>query len=202
MKKIPTIFKREFIGKNQVKTFHEVLEGYEDVLAYGKATLKWDGSCCAIINGEFYKRYDAKGGKPIPEGAIKCQENADPVTGHLPCWIKVDEANPSDKWFLAAYNNTISDERLISNGFVKGNGQLIDGTYESVGKHFNGNPYGFENDKLIPHGIDEISVERNFDDIKRYLEHHNIEGIVFWYNGEPKAKIKRSDFGFDWNKKR
>lgn len=202
MKKIPTIFKREFIGKNQVKTFPEVLEGYEDVLAYGKATLKWDGSCCAIINGEFYKRYDAKGGKPIPEGAIKCQENADPVTGHLPCWIKVDEANPSDKWFLAAYNNTISDERLISNGFVKGNGQLIDGTYESVGKHFNGNPYGFENDKLIPHGIDEISVERNFDDIKRYLENHNIEGIVFWYNGEPKAKIKRSDFGFDWNKKR
>lgn len=202
MKKIPTIFKREFIGKNQVKTFPEVLEGYEDVLAYGKATLKWDGSCCAIINGEFYKRYDAKGGKPIPEGAIKCQENADPVTSHLPCWIKVDEANPSDKWFLAAYNNTISDERLIANGFVNSNGQLIDGTYESVGKHFNGNPYGFENDKLIPHGIDEISVERNFDDIKRYLEHHNIEGIVFWYNGEPKAKIKRSDFGFDWNKKR
>lgn len=28
-----------------------------------------------------------------------------------------------------------------------------------------------------------------------------MEGIVFWKDGEPKCKIKRSDFGFPWNSK-
>lgn len=203
MKKIPTIFRREFIDRNTVKIYPEVIEGYEDVLKYGTATVKWDGSCCAVINGRFYKRYDAKNGKPVPEGAIKCQENPDPVTGHLPCWVEVDEDNPADKWFVEAYNNSFYtiESRFITdyNGI---SGQLIDGTYEAVGEHFNGNPYRYRNDRLIPHGIDEIYVPRNFEDIKYYLEHHNIEGIVFWYDGEPKAKIKRSDFGFEWNSKR
>lgn len=27
---------------------------------------------------------------------------------------------------------------------------------------------------------------------------HEIEGIVFWKDGEPRCKIKRSDFGFEW----
>ena len=27
---------------------------------------------------------------------------------------------------------------------------------------------------------------------------HNIEGLVFWKDGEPQCKIKRSDFGFEW----
>lgn len=31
-----------------------------------------------------------------------------------------------------------------------------------------------------------------------YLSEHYIEGIVFWKDGEPKCKIKRSDFGFKW----
>ena len=35
--------------------------------------------------------------KPVPEGAIKCQEKADPITGHFPCWVKVDDKKPEDK---------------------------------------------------------------------------------------------------------
>ena len=31
-----------------------------------------------------------------------------------------------------------------------------------------------------------------------YLEKHNIEGIVFWNDGQPQCKIKRSNFGFPW----
>ena len=34
--------------------------------------------------------------------------------------------------------------------------------------------------------------------IKEYLEDHEIEGIVFWLNGEPVCKIKRTDFGLKW----
>ena len=39
---------------------------------------------------------------------------------------------------------------------------------------------------------------RSFVELRDYLGSHNIEGIVFWLNGEPKCKIKRSDFGFKW----
>jgi hypothetical protein len=28
------------------------------------------------------------------------------------------------------------------------------------------------------------------------------EGIVFWRNGEPQCKIKRTDFGFTWPPKK
>ena len=34
--------------------------------------------------------------------------------------------------------------------------------------------------------------------LREYLRTHNIEGLVFWKDGEPQCKIKRSDFGFKW----
>ena len=71
-------------------------------------------------------------------------------------------------------------------------------TYEAIGPHFQGNPYGLPDDVLVPHGAEVIEVVRTFRDIRDYLEHHNIEGIVFWKGGEPQCKIKRSDFGFTW----
>lgn len=192
MKKIPTLFKREYDGHNIVNILPELSdESLSWVLnREGRATVKWDGSCCAIINGVFYKRYDAKNGKPIPENAIKCQETADPITGHLPCWVKVDFSDPSDKWFVSAYAFTFSDEQ-----------PPIDGTYEAIGKHFNGNPYGLDTDYLVRHGEHIITVERTFAGIKKYLEENYIEGIVFWKDDEPKCKIKRSDFGFKWGNK-
>ena len=82
MKKIPTLFKREFENHSVVRTLPEVTEGMEWVLeGEGVATVKWDGSCCAIIGGVLYKRYDAKHSKRPPEGAIPCCD-PDPITGH------------------------------------------------------------------------------------------------------------------------
>ena len=162
MKKIPTLFKREFEGHNIVNILPEVTEGMEWVLnGEGVATVKYDGSCCAIINGVFYRRYDAKRGKSIPDGAIKCQEEADPVTGHLPCWVKVSIDNPDDKWFVSAYKNTSWLDKFITTG--------INGTYEAIGKHFNGNPYNLDYDTLIPHGTEIIEVPRTFEGIRDYL---------------------------------
>jgi hypothetical protein len=159
----------------------------------GVATVKYDGSCCAIINGDFYKRYDAKSGKPIPEGSIKCQDEPDKVTGHMPCWVKVDVNNPADKWFINAYCNIFAVESRLDS---------YDGTYEAIGKHFNGNPYDLEYDTLVKHGEHVIEVERTFEGIRQYLHENYIEGIVFWKDGEPKCKIKRSDFGFEWSGKK
>jgi hypothetical protein len=184
MKKIPTLFERQFECGKVVGITSNVKEGLEWVLeGKGIATEKIDGSCCAIINGTFYKRYDAKKGKTPPEGAIPCCE-ADPITGHHPHWVAVDENKPADKWFVNAYKNTPD---------------IQDGTYEAIGPHFQGNPHDLSDDILEPHGVKHIEVERTFEGIMQYLADHYIEGIVFWLDGEPRCKIKRSDFGFAWN---
>ena len=198
MKKIPTLFKREFEGHRITQILPDLSdENLQWVLnGEGVATVKWDGSCCAIIDGKFYVRYDAKNGKPIPEGAIKCQEEADPVTGHLPCWLPYNENDKGQKWFGEAYKHTVGSV------LVKNDNGLADGTYEAVGEHFNGNMYNLDYDMLVKHGTDVIEVPRTFEGIRDYLKEHYIEGIVFWKDGEPKCKIKRSDFGFEWQAKR
>lgn len=205
MKKIPTLFERVFEGNKIVDVLPNITEGCEEAFLHGKATLKIDGSCCAVINGELYKRYDAKNGKPVPKGAIKCQEEPDPITGHLPCWVKCDRNNPADKWFWAAYDNTLNmiNIRLSDLDFLSDSVRLSDGTYEAAGKHFNGNPYNVTSDILFSHGKINLYVERTFESVKKFLaENKDIEGIVFWFEGKPVCKIKRSDFGYEWNKKR
>lgn len=189
MKKIPTLFKRIYYGHKIVGILPEITEGCEDAFLRGEATVKIDGSCCAIIDGIFYKRYDAKKGKPIPEGAIKCQDEPDPITGHFPCWVKVDPKNPADKWFFEAEKTTTNDFSYA----------LSDGTYEAIGKHFQGNPYQMEYDALERHGdITAHDVERSFEGVRTWLSDHEVEGIVFWLDDKPVCKIKRSDFGLKW----
>ena len=190
MKKIPTLFEREYedhkvVGIKPVLSSPDlqwVLDGE------GVATLKIDGSCCAVINGLFYRRYDAKRGKMPPENAIPCSE-PDPVTGHWPHWIPcpASDNDPASRWYVAALQD-----------YILNNGIPEDGTYEAVGPHFQGNPYKIETDTLVMHGLVVLDVERNFDGIRKYLEQAEIEGIVFWKDGEPQCKIKRSDFGFKW----
>ena len=74
-----------------------------------------------------------------------------------------------------------------------------DGTFELVGKHLQGNPYGLDADFLEPHGRIKLhDVPRDFVGIRKWLANHEVEGIVFWLDGEPRCKIKRTDFGFEW----
>ena len=144
-----------------------------------------DGAACAIIDGEFYKRYDAKKGKKPPDGAIPCQEKPDPYTGHWPHWVKVDWKDKGDRWFVAAYENTPWYRE--------------DGTYEAVGVHFQSNPYGLDADFLEKHGRIKIkNCPRTFDGIREWLRVNAVEGIVWWKDGKPQCKIKRRDFGFPW----
>ena len=186
MKKIPTLFEREFENHKVCGIRNAVTPGLEWVLAgEGTATIKIDGSCCAIIDGVFYKRYDAKRGKNPPEGAIPCCD-PDPVTGHWPHWLKVSETDNANRWLLEAYRNSNGDN-------------LDDGTYEAIGPHFQANPYNLNHDVIERHGIRILhDVPRTFEGIREYLSSHNIEGIVFWKDGAPQCKIKRSDFGFKW----
>ena len=190
MKKIPTLFVRTF-ENHSVKSIENRLNSQE--LAWvlegeGEATVKIDGACCAVMDGKFYKRYDAKPDrhgkrKTPPEGCIPCG-GPDPVTGHWPHWQPVSKKDPAHRWYLAAKENT--------------NMPLADGTYEAIGPHFQGNPYGLEKDVIVRHGTITVDVERSFEGIQEYLETHEIEGLVFWKYGTPRCKIKRSDFGLPW----
>lgn len=203
MKKIPTLFERIYKDHKVVGVTEKVVEEMEWVLeGEGIATVKYDGSCCAIINGEFYKRYDTKHGKPIPGGAIKCQDEADPITGHMPCWVKCDRNNPADKWFWSAYDHYTDNGQ--QDGTLRYNlvPSIKDGTYEAIGAQFQGDPYQYKvYNTLVPHGNEVIEIERTYDGIKKYLQENYIEGIVFWKDGEARCKIKRSDFGFVWGGK-
>lgn len=180
MKKITTLYTREFANHKVIGIKDEITPGCEEAFLHGDATIKIDGACCAVINGEQYKRYDAKKGKKPPEGAIPCCD-PDPVTGHWPHWVKLNPDNPADKWFVKAMN-----------------GITADGTYEAVGPHFQSNPHRLSTDMAIIHGCFVEEVERTFEGVKAWLEAHEEEGLVFWLNGEPVCKIKRSDFGLEW----
>ena len=117
--------------------------------------------------------------------AIPCSD-PDPVTCHWPHWLPVNPNDPGSNWHLAAYYNS-------------GGTALRDGTYEAVGPHFQSNPYALNYDFLEKHGKRIVKdAPRDFEGLREYLGTHNFEGLVFWKDGEPRCKIKRSDFGFKW----
>lgn len=189
MKKIPTLFEREYDEKGRIKrTLNVVKPGLEWVLkGGGMATEKVDGAACAVFDGKLYKRYDAKRGKKPPADAIPCIPSPDPITGHWPHWLPVDAAAPGNRWFVRAFLNSpwIDD--------------WDDWTFEAVGVHFQSNPYGLDDDFLEPHGRIKIpDCPRSYEGIREWLRVHEVEGIVWWKDGEPKCKIKRTDFGFPW----
>lgn len=201
MKKIPTLFEREYENHKVVGITDKLTSPNLQIVLDGKTipTVKIDGSCVAVIDGKWYKRYDCKKGKKAPVGAIPCQDAPDEVTGHWPHWVELDETKPEDKWFIEAFKNYFND--LIEKTRVQ-NTIIPDGTYEAIGPHFQGNPYGLIDDSLYLHGskvIDQLNnIPLTFDMIREFLSNNIIEGIVFWYDGKPLCKIKRSDFGYEW----
>lgn len=183
MKKIPNLFKRNY---ETGLIYDEIVEGSEWVQSgEGVATQKFDGTACAIINNKFYKRYDAKIDrvtgkykKPIPKGAISCQE-PDFITGHHPHWIATNPFNPTDKYYYEAF---------IS--------KWEDGTYELCGEKVQSNPEKITGHKLIKHGnVILKNIPTDFEGLKKWLSNCNIEGIVWHHSDGRMVKIKCTDFG-------
>jgi hypothetical protein len=182
VKKIISLFQRNYDGDRKVRD--EVVPGAEWVQAgEGVATRKFDGTCCAIINGILFKRYDAKQGKQPPFGFIPAQDY-DPVTGHMPGWLEVGNGN-EDRWFREGCENTL--------GQPFGGGP--DGTYELCGPKVQGNPEGFDKHVLVRHGCEVLGdAPRTYDALREYLMARTIEGIVWHHPDGRMVKIKRKDF--------
>jgi hypothetical protein len=182
MKKIPTIFKR---NPDNLK---EILpEPHPDCgwvfAGEGVATRKYDGTCCRILGGNLWKRRELKpGAKPPVDFEVS---DYDAVTGKTVGWVPVTDA---DKWHLDALKNAPNIDGKIS---------LRDGTYELCGPKIQSNPEGCAIHYLISHAnADQFDVPvRTFDAIREFLEHCDIEGLVFHHPDGRMAKIKKRDYG-------
>ena len=195
-KKIKSLFKRDYDGTRLV--YDELVEGSDWVAnGEGVATVKYDGTCCLVRDGKLHKRYDrkltnsAKRGKkegswevsdfrPAPANWEPAEAEADPNTGHWPGWLPVSDA-PEDRWHRQAFKPT-----------------LPNGTYELVGPKVQGNPYQLESHELWRHGSEMIEAPRSYEELKKWLEIHKIEGIVWHHPDGRLVKIKRKDFGYKW----
>ena len=198
MKKIPCLFVREF-ENHSATIIPEVTIGCEWVMdGIGQATVKFDGTASAVIDGQLYARYDSKPPKqarkahrlgtpwkleefnqPPPDSiSIPCQD-PDLVTGHWPHWLLVTN-QPQYKYHREAFD-----------------GQR-DGTYELMGPKVGGNPSNYDSHVLVPHGEEVIYPERTFEGIREWLLAHNQEGIVFHAPDGRMCKIRRRDFGLVW----
>jgi hypothetical protein len=189
MKKISTLFKKDPSDLSRV--IAEVDPENAWALTEGKAYQKWDGTACAIIDGELYKRYDAKHGKPAPVDGIPCQD-PDPISGHWPHWVKCQVSNPADRYHLEAFG-------LLLNSIRRRDGEVLDGTYELCGPKIKSNPERIPYHALIRHDLGEIvGFERTFDGIRAVFDNPciDMEGIVFHHSDGRMCKIRKTDFGF------
>lgn len=185
MKKIPTIFVRDMSGQPALVT-PEWKPGCEWVRdGEGSATLKYDGTCCLVRNGELYKRRELKPGQPAPTDFERA--DFDEETGKTVGWVPVIDGNPDDKYHMDAWSRTGEE--------------YPDGTYELMGPKIQGNKSGLWAHVLVPHGIMQYAegvVPRTFDGLRTWLGANQVEGIVWHHHDGRMAKIKRRDFGFRW----
>lgn len=181
MIKIISLFQRNYDTDHLVRD--EVVLGAEWVLnGEGRATEKMDGTSCMIKDGKLYKRYDAKNKKHPITGFIPAQE-PDPITGHWPGWVPIQDSKPEDRWHREGFLNMLAQS---------------DGTYELIGPKVNGNKHGLEYHILVWHGHRTIEAPRTFNELKEWFKDQNIEGIVWHHPDGRMVKIKKKDFGHKW----
>lgn len=181
MKHPKCLFHRKYVCGKMVSIDDHVASTWKWVMdGEGVATEKVDGVCCAIINGRLHKRMNRK----IAEALGLPIADPDPMKKRWDVWVEVDQTGLEDRWLMRAYRNTPWCRE--------------DGTYEAVGLHFKGNPYGLDDDFLEKHGRIKHYPERTFEGIREYLRTHEIEGLVFWRGEEVGCQICREDFNFEW----
>lgn len=183
MKKIPTLFKRDFTrpGNPIIPEFNE---GTEWVRAgEGVATRKYDGTCVLIRSGKMFKRYELKQGRTAPPDFELADR--DDVTGKSMGWVEVGWGT-EDKWFREAIEGGNPDK--VS---------LPDGTYELMGPKVQGNPEHLDKHALQSHDeAEHLTIDLiGFEELKMTLEALDIEGIVWHHPDGRMVKIKKKDFG-------
>jgi len=181
MKKIPTLFKRDFENGGQV--YDAYSEGTEWVIrGEGVATRKYDGTCVLIRDHKMYKRYELKAGRTAPPDFEPVDH--DETTGKTMGWVQVGWG-AEDKWF-----------REAAKGGNPDNVSLSDGTYELLGPKVQGNPEKVGEHQLKKHSLatEYENVPLEFEMLKQWLTDKDIEGLVWHHPDGRMVKIKKKDF--------
>lgn len=180
MKKIPTIFERDWEG-DRSRVINVPNQEAEWVHAgEGWATRKMDGTCCLVQGGRLFKRRELRPKDTTPPEFVEADFDA--TTGKRIGWMPIGDG-PEDRWHREAFDN-------LGNAAVDGE------TYELVGPKIQGNPEKFNEHVLLLHAacerLDEI---RTFGGLREWLATQDIEGIVWHHPDGRMAKIKLRDFG-------
>lgn len=182
MKKIPTIFERDWNGDRS----RVVDKPHQDCgwvfAGEGLPFRKYDGTSCMILGAELWKRRELKKGQKAPAEFVEADH--DEETGKTVGWVPVG-SGPEDRWAREAF------ARIPTLPTV------YDGTYELCGPHVQGNPEKLEFDELIKHSSAQSfgGVPTDFDGLKMWLSGQSIEGLVWHHPDGRMAKIKLRDFG-------
>ena len=178
MKKIPTLFERDWDG-DRSRVVPIVHAGCEWVLAgEGTATRKMDGTSCMVRDGKLYKRRELRKGDKVPP--LFEQADYDEETGKTVGWVPCD-IGPEDRWHMEAFER---DQ------------PLEDGTYELVGPKVQGNPEKYPHHELVWHGhMIMEDAPRSYEELREYMSKVDVEGIVWHHPDGRRAKLKLRDFG-------
>lgn len=175
MRKIPTVFARDpddmrHVTRQLNPEAAWVLDGE------GVATRKFDGTCTMLDGeGRWWARREVRQGKPFP--ANYRPEETDPNTGKTVGWEPIEQSP-----FVKAFG-TVTDVPTTP------------GTYELCGPKVNGNPEGYDEHVLVPHGLFRIGdVPLDYDGLAEYMADTTYEGIVWHHPDGRMAKLKRRDF--------
>ncbi len=186
MKKIPTIFKRD--PNNMKLVLDEINPECQWVFDDGKdgefitgVLRKFDGSCCSLHDGTFWRRrtIELTVNPPCRFEPTSIDDTNKKMTG----WVPVIFDTPEDKYFVQAFYNLIEKR---------------DGTYELIGPKVQGNPEQATGHTLMRHADapSYFIANRNYCTFKNTLASLDIEGFIFTHPDGRMGKIKKRDFGF------
>lgn len=190
MKKIPTLFVRDFA--NRATVLPVISEGCAWALTdpLARATRKYDGTCVMLDDDDrWWARREVKQDRPMPQG-----------------WWQVDHDEATDKrtgW-----------EPIGQSAFVRWHTEAVarldpqvPGTYELVGPKINGNPERNTQHELIRHADavtftlpawnHPVPVRAAFEALRELttsLGESGIEGIVWHHPDGRMVKLKARDF--------
>ncbi|GAA4627331.1 hypothetical protein GCM10023196_039080 [Actinoallomurus vinaceus] len=176
MKKMPTIFLRDWDGDRRYVTRTPHPDCGWVFAGEGLPTRKYDGTCVQWDGERWWARREIKAGRKEPPGydAIMRDERTGTAVG----WEPAEQSG---------YHRYL-DEAV-------GTGPWEPGTYELIGPRINGNPESVDRHTLVRHGAEELpDVPRDYAGLAAWLRAHPWEGIVWHHPDGRMAKLKRRDF--------
>jgi hypothetical protein len=180
MRKIPTVFLRDWDGNPRHVTREPNPECAWVFEGQGVATQKLDGTCVRYDGQHWWARREVKPGKADPPNFLLTEE--DQQTSKKVGWEPAEQSGYA-RWIQAALNTEPPSSWPV-------------GTYELCGPKINGNPEQYSEHLLIPHTMTDVldDAPRDYDGLTTWLHTHPYEGIVWHHpDGRRMAKLKARD---------